>query len=819
MSNAIRIVLSVDTKISVLSSQCQYHKTERFIKETKRFSAIDIFISKVADSIILNYDKIKANKDYSADTDCYKIELQGGAFSLYFKLGYQIATDLKLAHKDIVFYKFIDDDNLIRRNDQRLITYLTEHKQFKITLTTEKDLSLKNEFKKLYNLSNCEHVNFPLMNAEQNSIVEIENQNALIQGVAGSGKTNICINKIVFTACREYYGRILYTTYSRGLLLDTENKVNTFIANLKTFVNEFEENKIVFSDNNHIGAIENKLGINLSVNEEQVLVKVKRIIAFLENQVDYLLLEDMYSKYIKNDTRVVDESYFIKDYVKIIKDHQLTSKLAKVKHLSYEVIFKEMYGMILGCYNIAEPKPMLTLAQYIEMRKDSFTRGECEVIYLLANDYNKHLIKNNLTDNNIISRILIDKTQEISKYSLAVIDEVQDMTEVQLYLLKSITRKLFCVGDALQMINPSYFSFSYLKRLLYEKDVVTVAELKNNYRNTRSIVDIMEKLGQINVGKFGTHSFVLKGECVDSDTQTSTVFIKDRDFIEQLSRQKYDNFTILVNSVKDKERLRKVLKKQEILTVSEIKGLERETVVLYNILSDNYDKWQTLERTLVNRKCADENSVFRYYFNLFYVGISRAKAHLYVAEDKEIPMFRDLFLYYFTNLSTNDAILSLNDIVSRIEEDEDELLERIREFINLNQYDNARFTANKIKDDMERRAELNKIDVSEMYIRHGKYREAGIRYWELSMYNEAKAQFTRTGDDVLIKLLEASMEQKSAGLNIDILQYFQDVENNNVAREMIVKVVINDLNQLLVKQKQLSGRYKSLLKEKNNGKQ
>ena len=67
-----------------------------------------------------------------------------------------------------------------------------------------------------------------------------------------------------------------------------------------------------------------------------------------------------------------------------------------------------------------------------------------------------------------------------------------------------------------------------------------------------------------------------------------------------------------------KENLRKIFKKQEILTISEIKGLERETVLLYNILSDNFDKWKKLELFNINHKQADENSVYRYYYNLFY---------------------------------------------------------------------------------------------------------------------------------------------------------------------------------------------------------
>ena len=54
----------------------------------------------------------------------------------------------------------------------------------------------------------------------------------LFAGHYGSGKTNICIDKIIFTACRNYSGKTLYTTFSRGLLIDTKLKVEEILENV-----------------------------------------------------------------------------------------------------------------------------------------------------------------------------------------------------------------------------------------------------------------------------------------------------------------------------------------------------------------------------------------------------------------------------------------------------------------------------------------------------------------------------------------------------------------------------------------------------------
>lgn len=808
----------VDTEKSALSSECQLRKTERFIKETRRFLGVDFLISKLAESVILNFNLLSSiiKTQNKSTTDCFKIQTDDKAHTFYFRFGYQLQTDLNVNPKDIIFFKYLDKESITRRNDQRFLFYLDKRKTFKVTLNPEKDVSSSNEFKKLYNISNTEGVNFPLLNSTQQQIVNIEDQNVLVQGVAGSGKTNICISKIIFAACREYFGKILYTTFSRGLLVDTQNRINAFIENLKKFIEEYRQGKVIFVDNNHKKAMENKLGIYFSVDEDnKIVAKIERIILFLNEQVDYMLLEDIYKRYISKEIKLADENYFIKHYVKNLKNHQLANNLQKIKHLSYEVIFKEIYGLIIGSYDIENPKDTLTIEEYVELRKESFTKKESQTIYLVAKDYSRHLIKNNLLDNNSISRYLLNKALEIKKYSLAVIDEVQDMTEVNLCLMKTISRKMFCVGDALQMINPTYFSFSYLKRLLFEKDIVSVAELSHNYRNSQKIEELIENLGIININQFGTHNFVLKGESIDSQTPTSAVYVNDKSFIEEISKQKFDNFTVIVGSMKRKEELRKILKNQEILTVSEIKGLERDTVVLYNILSDNVDKWNNLERTLINRKTADENSVYRYYFNLFYVGVSRAKSHLYVAEEEKINIFGEFFKQGFTILNKEQAICNIADTVSRIEDDQDEIIDRVRQFITLGQFENARFAANKILDDMERTYQLNIIDVNEKFIYHGKYREAGIRYWELGMFELAKAQFTLSGDKILSELLDACKDDNGKGLNIDILQFYADVEKNEAARKLILQTVNNDLKIINDKQKTINNYFKKIKENKN----
>ena len=807
----------VFTDKTILTSESQIYKTENFVRQTKYLQRFDFFLSKIAESVLKNINSNFANKTYSKDEEIksYLIQTLDKRFKFLVKFGYQLSSK-NLQKKDIVFYKFLFDD-VLKQNDLRIANFLSSNPNFQIELIETKDICHLDEFNKLYLVSASTSINFPLLSKQQQSIVETPDKNVLVQGVAGSGKTNICISKLIYTACKNYGGRVLYTTFSRGLIVSTKLKVEMFKQELSSFVKQYEENKVEFLDKDHKKALENKFGIYFfSDDDEKILDKIKRIINFLNDHIDYFLIEDLYKKYIDKNAQFADENYFLNTYLKNIKNHQLAKEIKKLSDYSGEILYKEIFGMIFGFAKNDDYKNVLSQEEYVSLRAECFGKQDCKLIYALAMDYEKHCKENSLTDNNFASRQLLSKLQMVEKYSVVIADEVQDFSQINLLLFKKIALKVFCVGDALQMINPSYFSFSHLKNLLYSKDETQIAELKNNYRNTKKLEEIIDALGKINVELFGTHSFVLSGQSVDSGIKTKAVFVPDTNFVNLVAKGSFDNFTFVVSNQKQKENLRNIIKNQEILTVSEIKGLERDTIVLYNILSDNSQKWQQLEKYNTNHKLADENSVYRYYFNLFYVGVSRAKQNLFVVEQKEPKIFENFFRSEFQTEYAQNAIKVLNGIISKVEFTLQEYLERVQEFVNLEQFENARFTANKISDDAIRTKELHKIDIYQNYIHKGQYREAGIKFWELGMIDEAKQQFKLSGDETLIELIDACTQNSTQNLNIDIVKYFVDVKDNNIARSFIADTVKRDVENLKKSFSETNKKFKSL-KEKKNG--
>lgn len=230
----------------------------------------------------------------------------------------------------------------------------------------------------------------------------------------------------------------------------------------------------------------------------------------------------------------------------------------------------------------------------------------------------------------------------------------------------------------------------------------------------------------------------MSNKSVDENAFSNVIYTSDDTFLNKINNQKFENFTILVNDAKEKEILRENFKKQEILTIAEVKGLERDTVLLYNILSSNSDKWNKLREFNINHKHADENSVYRYYFNLFYVGISRAKHNIFAFERENIELFNDFFARNFENLDGQDTYNKFTEIISKIEIDDDEILDRINEFIKLGQFDNAKFYANKFEDADMAYKQLEKIEAYRLFVFKGKNKEAGIKLWKAGLIEEAK---------------------------------------------------------------------------------
>lgn len=715
----------------------------------------------------------------------YAFSAEDVKFFAYFSL----SASARTGGASVIFYDFRSYP--VTTGGDRRLKGLTE---FKVERASAPDLSAA----KIYRTFSAE-VNLPLLDKAQRSIVTTEGKNLLVQGIAGSGKTNLCIDKILFAAASGYGGKTLYSTYSRGLLLDVRHKVEDYLASLKQCILSYEEGKAILGDASETLAVSRLLGVELS-SAEPVAPQLSRIADYLENKVDYLLLEDIFRKQL-GEIPAATESDF-KAFLKGLKNYNLLQRRKKFDIVD-EVLYKEIYGFVFGK---AVEKP-LSKEEYVLERRGAFSRPEAEFIFDLSEAYRAEIAAKGLLDLNLSCSVV--KTPAVPVYSLAILDEVQDFTEVQLAFFRTLAVKLFCVGDASQMVNPAYFSFARLKDLLYKKDVTDVMELNYNYRNSPEIAGVVAALSDLNRATFGVHGFVLSAEAVASQAGAFAVAFPTADFAKRVAGEKTDNFTVVVANGAEKERLRALLPKKEILTVSEIKGLERDTVVLYNVLSSNEDKFRKLMRTEIDRKTADENSLYRYYFNLFYVGVSRARRHLFVAEDRTPAQFDAFFKQNFRAITTAEAVVKLRDTVGSTLVDQEEHKRRAEEFARLGQYDNAIHAANNLINDREREKTLLDVALWRDHVSRGDYVGAGVAYWEHGYLKEAKEYFALGGETDLSDLLDAASGGTDEKLDYRILRHYDKFKNHPAAMKIILSLMQRDVAAIKEGAKKVSRKLKN----------
>ena len=197
--------------------------------------------------------------------------------------------------------------------------------------------------------------------------------------------------------------------------------------------------------------------------------------------------------------------------------------------------------------------------------------------------------------------------------------------------------------------------------------------------------------------------------------------------------------------------------------------------------------------------------------------MSRAKHNIFVYESDQIKSFETFFAENFENMSGTDAYEKFSSIIGKVEIDDDEINQRIEEFIKLGQFDNARFYANKFEDDKLASQRLAKIDIYEDYIFKGKNRDAGIKLWKVGLVEEAKKQFVLSGDDKLIEFIDGLGGESKAGLDASIVKYFVDFDENDEAQQLIIEILHQDLENVRQMHRDTKQKLKQFKEKYKNG--
>ena len=95
-----------------------------------------------------------------------------------------------------------------------------------------------------------------------------------------------------------------------------------------------------------------------------------------------------------------------------------------------------------------------------------------------------------------------------------------------------------------------------------------------------------------------------------------------------------------------------------MFTVEEIKGIEKDYIICYNVMSKFKRMWDIILTTDVMRQ-----NQYRYYFNLLYVAITRARQHLcFIEEEMPTLLFEYLADEFMIFSEFDEAQLKLSQI-------------------------------------------------------------------------------------------------------------------------------------------------------------
>lgn len=315
-----------------------------------------------------------------------------------------------------------------------------------------------------------------------------------------------------------------------------------------------------------------------------------------------------------------------------------------------------MTGVLTGS---AETGPYLREDEYLALgvRQSIFLGEERRTVYRVFERWLAHLREHGLFDANVAAWERRDLAAE--RYDFLVIDEVQDVTPVELRLalatLKDKQAFLLC-GDSNQIVHPNLFSWARVKSLFHgggrpgdPSPLDRIHLLSANYRNTRAVTALANRLLLVKQRRFGSvdreSNYLV--ECV-SDEEGRVELLADgpavRAELDARTRRSARTAVVVLRD-EDKPAARAAFSTPLLFSAQEAKGLEYENVVLFDLVSGAAREFREcaagveaadLEGDLTYARARDKADksldAYKFYVNALYVAMTRAVKSLVVVE-------------------------------------------------------------------------------------------------------------------------------------------------------------------------------------------
>ena len=318
-------------------------------------------------------------------------------------------------------------------------------------------------------------------------------------------------------------------------------------------------------------------------------------------------------------------------------------------------IYEEIKGVLTGA---AVDAPWLTETEYLDLgvRQSIFLGAERRVVYAVFERWLAHLEESGLFDANVAAWERRGAAEE--SYDFLVIDEVQDITTVELRLALATLRDkrqfLLC-GDSNQIVHPNLFSWARIKALFYGDEEREASPLDRihvltaNYRNTTAVTALANRLLLLKQRRFGSIDRESNYLVESVSREAGRVdFVADTPEVRaevDLKTRRSTRFAMVVLREEDKAEARAAFATPLLFSVQEAKGLEYENVVLFNVVSAAAREFRDctegvapsgLDGDLTYARARDKTDksldAYKFYVNALYVAMTRAVKSLLLVE-------------------------------------------------------------------------------------------------------------------------------------------------------------------------------------------
>jgi tetratricopeptide (TPR) repeat protein len=439
----------------------------------------------------------------------------------------------------------------------------------------------------------------------------------LLAGSAGSGKTTIAIHRLVEARSQMETGRLLYLSYSPWLV---------------------DYARRLYRD------------ISISRGRDPNATPPQ-----------FLTFTDLYCRLIR--TR---DSTFTAD---VVTRDAFTAWLRRGwPQADAALVWEEVRSILKGaCLNLG--RAMLDERQYYDLgrKRAPLFVNERPEIFRIAERYQQWLASAGRSDQIDLCRSAFRQSRHGhgGKYDVIVCDEVQDLTELEVAFVLSLSAHstfngVMLAGDTQQIVNPTGFRWAEVRQAIAKatgtRTAPKPAQLRRNCRSVRPLVELANSVLSLKQDIFGRYEEDGLEDAVVEGPMPIQVVEEEKRVLET-ARNFGPRCAILVLDEAESLSLSRLLDTTRVFHVRDAKGLEFDTVILWKLLQSENG---LIDRFLRGAAGIERDARFRHFLQYLYVAVTRARRNLAIFEgDKAHPFWNNARFRGRLEIETADALRRL----------------------------------------------------------------------------------------------------------------------------------------------------------------